>query len=112
MKSEFKGENNMKTYKDFEKKYIGGSDIASLVMVGCRRDEGLKTEPLFFGEDGAYYAYIVDEETEIKSHYTKVAAFNHWLKIYDDDGLTFVENAKEINVYRAGQFGCIIQIIQ
>lgn len=106
----------MKTYKDFEKTYIGGSDIASLILVGCRKDEGLKTEPLYFGEDGGYSAYIVNqtekEEIKIESHYTKVATFNHWLKIYDDDGKTFDCRGKEINIYRAGQFGCIIQIIQ
>lgn len=106
----------MKTYKEFEKKFIGISDIALLVMVGCRENEGLKAEPLRFGEDGCYNAYIVyqteNEEIKIESHYNKVATFNHWLKIYDDEGLIFKENAREINIYRAGQFGCIIQIIQ
>lgn len=103
----------MKTYKDFEKKYIGGSDIAALILVGCRGEEGVKTEQLHFDEDGNYSAYIVTEsDVEIGSHYTKVATYNHWLKIYDDDGLTYRVDAKEINIYRAGEFGCIIQIIQ
>lgn len=106
----------MKTYKDFGKTYIGGSDIASLVLVGCKADKGLKTEPLYFGEDGSYSAYIIEqtekEEIKIESHYTKVATFNHWLKIYDDDEKTFDKRGKEINIYRAGQFGCIIQIIR
>ena len=106
----------MKTYKDFEKRYIGSSDIASLILAGCRTEEGLKTEALSFGEDGSYSAYIVkqseNEEIKIESHYTKVATFNHWLKVYDDDGKTFDCMGKEINIYRAGQFGCIIQIIQ
>lgn len=106
----------MRTYKDFEKTYIGGSDIASLVLVGYRANEGLKTEPLYFGEDGSYSAYIVEqtenEKIKIESHYKKIATFNHWLKIYDDDGKTFDRRGKEINIYRAGEFGCIIQIIQ
>jgi hypothetical protein len=106
----------MKTYKDFGKEYIGCSDIASLIMVGCRGREGLKTEALRFGEDGCYKAYVIhqaeDEEIKIESHYTKVATFNHWLKLYDDDGLTFKTTAKEINIYRGGDFGCIIQVIQ
>ena len=106
----------MKTYKDFEKKYIGSSDIASLVMVGCREGEGVKTELLRFCEDGCYNAYIVfqtdKDEINIENHYKKVATFNHWLKIYDDDGKTFYKHAKEFNIYRAGQYGCIIQIIQ
>jgi hypothetical protein len=54
----------MKIYKECERKYIGGSDIDALILVGCRGEEGLVTEPLNFGEDRAYSAYIVDGETE------------------------------------------------
>jgi hypothetical protein len=43
---------NMKNYKDFKKTFIGGSDIATLILVGCRNEEGFATEPLHFGEDG------------------------------------------------------------
>ena len=103
----------MKNYKDFEQEYIGESDIATLILVGCRGEEGLKTEQLHFGEDGCYRAYIITEpDVVIGSHYKKAATFNHWLKIYDDDEKTFEKHAKEINIYRAGDFGCIIQIIQ
>lgn len=103
----------MKTYKDFEQVYIGGSDIAALILVGCYKEEGLKTQTLNFGEDGSYRAYIVtDPEAEIGNHYKKVATFNYWLKIYDDDGKTYEVRAREINIYRAGDFGCIIQVIQ
>ena len=105
----------MKTYKDFEKRHVGGSDIASLILVGCVASEGLKTEPLKFGEDGSYSAYIINqsngEQVDIGSHYRKVSTFNHWLKIYDDEGKTFSCDGKEINIYRSGEFGCIIQII-
>lgn len=105
----------MKIYKDFEKKDIGVSDIALLIMVGYRKNEGLITEPLRFGGDGCYYAYIInqteDEDVKIDCHYTKVATFNNWLKIYDDSRLTYEVDAKEINIYRAGDYGCIIQII-
>jgi len=102
----------MKSYKDFEQAHIGGSDVAALIMVGCRGEEGLKTEALDFGEDGCYKAYIVEsEDVEIGSHYKQVAIFNHWLKIYDDNRLTFYMYAREFRVYRAGAFGCIIQII-
>ena len=103
----------MKTYKDFEQIYIGASDIAALILVGCYKEEGLKTQVLNFGEDSNYKAYIVtDAEAVIGNHYEKVTSFNHWLKIYDDDGKTYEVRAKEINIYRAGNFGCIIQIIQ
>ncbi len=102
----------MKNYKDFERKTIGCSDISALILVGCRGEEGLKTEVLDFGEDGSYRAYIVDADTEIGIHYKKVATFNSWLKIYDDYELTYKVYANEINIYRAGEFGCIIQVIE
>lgn len=80
------------------------------IFVGCD-ENGLKTSTLDFGEDGSYMAYVVDEDAEIGAHYKKVADFKHWLKIYDDDELTYRVNAQEINIYRAGDFGCIIQTI-
>lgn len=103
-------ENIMKNYKEYEKRFIGSSDIAALILVGCD-ENGLKTSTLDFGEDGSYMAYVVDEDAEIGAHYKKVADFKHWLKIYDDDELTYQVNAQEINIYRAGDFGCIIQTI-
>ena len=89
----------MKNYKEYEKRFIGASDIAALILVGCD-ENGLKTSTLDFGEDGSYMAYVVDEDAEIGAHYKKVADFKHWLKIYDDDELTYRINAQEINISR------------
>ena len=104
----------MKTYKDFETIYIGGSDVASLIMMGLK-ETGRTLEFLNFGEDGEYYAYIVsrkeNEPVEIGEHYKKVATFTNWLKIYDDYESTLDIKGKVINVYRAGEFGCIIEVI-
>lgn len=101
----------MKTYKDFEKQYIGDSDVASLILVGCGKN-GLNLKELHFGQDASYHAYIVEGEAEIGSHYYKVAEFESWMKIYDDEGLVKRFNGKQIIVYRAAEMGCIIQIIQ
>lgn len=101
----------MKTYKDYEKQYIGSSDIASLILAGCRDGEGFVTIPLHFGEDNSYDAHIVEGEAEIGNHYEKRAEFNSWLKIYDDDGLVKQFEGKKIIVYRAAMMGCIIQIL-
>lgn len=102
----------MKEYKDYDKIYIGQSDYAALILVGFRENR-IKTEPLKFFEDGAYMAYFVTEsKVNIGSHYKKVSTFSHWLKIYDDAGLAYKITAREINIYRAGMFGCIIQAIQ
>lgn len=101
----------MKNYKDFNKKFIGESDVAALIMVGCRGSSGLVTEPLYFGADNSYYAYIIDEQTAVPEHYSKVAEFNHWFKIYDDQRLTTKIVADVIEVYQAGNFGVLIRVI-
>lgn len=99
-----------RTYKNCEKQHIGDSDISTLVLVGCRGNE-VVSETLHFGEDSSYSAYIVDEDVLIGEHYKKVATFSKWLKIYDDCGLAYTTAAKTINVYRAKEMGCIIQLV-
>lgn len=98
----------MKNYKDFPKVYIGSSDIASLTVRA-----GGDVTALNFGEDGAYYAYIVTERAEIGEHYKKMFSTpSHWIAIYDDDEKVFTrrdKDAQRINIYRAGEFGCIIE---
>ena len=106
----------MKTYKDFETIYIGGSDSASLILMGIKETgQGRSLEFLNFGEDGEYYAYLIhrkeNEPVEIGEHYKKVATFTNWLKIYDDYESTLDIKGRVINVYRAGEFGCIIEVI-
>ena len=54
----------MRSYKEYEKKYIGMSDIANLILAGSS-DNGLRLTALHFGMDNDYYAYIVDSDAEI-----------------------------------------------
>ena len=84
-------------------------------MVGYKENEGVVATPVYFGRDASYDAYIIrqtkDEKIAIGEHYSRVATFSSWITIYDDDGKTFHEYGDEINIYRAGEMGCIIQII-
>lgn len=98
----------MKNYKDFEKVFIGDSDVAALIVAGNVAGEGLKTHILKFGGDGAYYAYIIDEQCEIPAHYEKVAVFNGWMRVYDDEALRRKFYAEKITIFRAGDYGCIV----
>ena len=86
----------MKTYKEYDKVYIGESDIASLILAGYKEGVGLSLSELHFGIDGGYQAYITDDQAEIGSHYELVQTFQVWLKIYDDSGLTAELNGEEI----------------
>lgn len=102
---------NKVSYKNCETRLIGDSDIATLILSGCDKNNKLKLSQLHFGKDASYKAYIVDEHAEIGNHYIKVDTFTQWLRIYDDYGLTYRVEASEINIYRAGEMGCIIQLI-
>ena len=106
----------MKTYKDFEKIHIGGSDIASLLFAGPSTDPGstewgMLAKFIPFGQDGEYHAYIVKGEAEIRAHYHLEATFQKWMRIYEDDGKSGEFKGDEIRVYRAKEMGCIIQIL-
>ena len=105
----------MGNYKD-HRLTLGSSDIASLVLVGPRKyDEeeiGVQASMLEFGSDGDYRAwYVTDEALEIPSHYEKVAETFCWLKIYDDRELVGKIEADRIEVYRAGEMGCLVRAI-
>lgn len=101
-----------KNYHECKRIYLGASDIAQLVL---RTDNGAKA--INFGSDGEYYAYIVeDEKTDIPAYYTCVIdVICAWAWIYDDDSRTQKINFKKdmrLRVYRAGEYGCIIQVTE
>lgn len=99
------------SYKDFSKIYLGESNIASVVMVGCQPQGGAKAELLRFGEGGSYTAYFVTKDIPITEHYEKVFEFRSRLAIYDDKNYIGVVKAEKIEVYRAGEFGCVIKAV-
>ena len=101
-------------YKDFEQVFIGCSSYQKypkLDVVGLKNGKGA-VQQLYFGEQGSYYAYIItDPKIKIEDKYTKVHTFNQKLLIYDEHLMRFSIYADEINIYRAGDFECIIQAI-
>ena len=120
----------MKNYKEYEKAYIGGSDVSALTLTTFGAD-GLNAHILRFGSDGEYSAYVVDADCEIPAHYalalhvspysaefhgldgsvTKGAPFG-WMRIFDDSALAFhADFTNGLNIYRAGERGCIIQTL-
>ncbi len=100
----------VKNYHECKRIYLGESDMAQLIL---RTDNGVKA--INFGEDGEYYAYFIDgEKIDIPAHYACVIDEEcAWMWIYDDDSRTQKLNFKKdmrLRVYRAGEYGCIIQI--
>ena len=104
----------MKDHHSYKKCFIGGSDIASLTV-----RTPSQVAVLNFGEDGEYMAYIVDSECNIPEHYDLTFSADAseyypgvWMRIYDDDGLSFkIKAPSSIRIYQSGAFGCIIQTI-
>lgn len=93
-------------YKEYPKMFIGESDNASLTV---RFPD--QARMLHFGEMGPAHAYVVDENAEIGDHYKLIHAGRYCVKIFDDNGLTFEACADSILIYRAGNGGCVIQLI-
>ena len=100
----------MKHYKS-NIHYIGSSDYASLVLAGHVNRQGFTVQQLHFGCDGEFWAYEIDQTYAVPDHYYFVAEFDHWMKIYDDSELTKHYIGRKIKVYRAGDFGALIQIL-
>ena len=98
------------TYKDFPKIYIGGSDSAALICRSKWGDIDL-CGLLKFGEDGDYSAYLVTEKAAFGDHYKHQLTYYDYVDITGDDGYGVHIEAYVINIYTAGNFGCIIEAI-
>lgn len=88
--------------------YLGFSDCASLIAVGCD-EKGVKSEVIDFGEDNDYSARILDDDDKVVDGYKKVWECEYWLKIYDDKTLRFSQRAKKFEIYRSGDTDIIIK---
>ncbi len=109
-----------KFYKDYEIINLGYSDIANVTIRYCIATEfgadykGIQYQNIKFGADGSYEAYLVDEGAEIGAHYKEVinVVGGGWLEIIDDVKKRFnCRFKKGFKVFRAGNYGCIIQIL-
>lgn len=98
---------NKKDHHSYPVIQLGSSDIAQLLARSWDKVEIIKYQC-----DDSYSAYVVDEHCAIPAHYECVGRFTAWLSIYDDETRTADFKAKEINVYRAGDYGTIIQVIK
>ena len=93
-------------YKEYPKHFIGTSEISSLTV-----RFPMAAKMLHFGSADSYHAYVVDENAEIADYYSLIHAGRTSVKIFDDKLLTFEAEADTILIYRAGNAGCVIQLI-
>lgn len=92
-------------YKEFKKVHIGTSDIAALTLRSV-----CDVANLSFGGDNSYYAYECFGEVEIPERYNLVFEGKTWLRIYDDNGLSYIKHkhGQTVKIYRCGDYDCII----
>lgn len=92
---------------------LGTSDYASITLTGCEVGGGVKSEILKFRIDASYRAWVLTADEVVPDHYEKEFEFECWLKTFDDDGdgvdFTTKKSNDKIEVYRAGDCGCIIR---
>ena len=100
------------TYKFAPKLHVGGYDRASLFAIGFDINYGWRFVPIHFGADDSYKAYICTEKAKIGAHYHLVGELYHEIRIIDDDdgNCTFEASADRIMLWRAGEFGFIVQL--
>lgn len=70
-----------------------------------------RVQEIVFDYDDDYEAYIITDAIEVPEDYELVAAGKTFVKIYDDEGLTVEINCPHIEIYRAGEEGCLIRLI-
>lgn len=93
---------------------LGQSDISELVFRFCCDFDGHIENTLKavrFGSDGDYKAYVTTEHISVPDHYEFICDGSTWLTVYDDDTAVAHFKADGINVYRAGDYGCIIMLV-
>ena len=93
-------------YKEYPKMFIGDSEQGSLTV-----RYAYSAKALHFDTSGVCEAYVVDENAEIGEHYKLGHSGRYWVRIYDDTSLSFSAAADSILIYRAGERGCVIQLI-
>lgn len=99
------------THHDYEKVSIGSSDSARLEVIHTT-ENGISKSYLNFGEDGDYKAYVVDEKCVIPDTYELRCTFESgYVNIFDDSWNHVFIEGETVQIYRRGNFGCIIKII-
>ena len=102
-----------KTYKNCNKIRIGSSDCAKLHLVGWLRHGEIYNTDLYFGEDGVYFAYLIEDNAPVPEHYNLQYVFKGWVTIFNERGCTLDIRSNSgglISFYRSGERGCIIKI--
>lgn len=99
-------------YEKYRRESIGSSDDAFLIAAGekvSETDVYIVSNPILFSAGGKYYAYMVDGSVKLPPYFQKVFECDSWLRIYDNNGVSYSDIGGHYEIFRAKDAGCIIR---
>lgn len=89
---------------------LGCTDIGAILFAGIDDDNNLCSTYISVGGDGEFTGLLTTNKAEIPPTYGHMFTSYYWLKIYDDNSLTFSKYATTIEVYQNVDLSIIILI--
>lgn len=89
---------------------LGCTDIGAILFAGIGEDNNLCSTYISVGGDGEFAGLLTTSKAEIPPTYDYMFTSYYWLKIYDDNSLTFSKYATTIEVYQNANLNIIILI--
>lgn len=89
---------------------LGYTDIGAILFAGIDDDNNLCSTYISVGGDDEFTGLLTTSKAEIPPTYDYMFTSYHWLKIYDDNSLTFSKYATTIEVYQNVDLSIIILV--
>lgn len=89
---------------------LGYTDIGAILFAGLDDDNNLCSMYISVGSDGEFTGLLTTNKAEIPPNYDYILTSWYWLKIYDDNSLTFSKYATTIEVYQNVDLSIIILV--
>lgn len=89
---------------------LGCTDIGAILFAGIDDDNKLCSTYIRVGGDGEFTGLLTTSKAEIPPTYDHMFTSYCWLKIYDDNSLTFSQYATTIEVYQNVDLSIIILV--
>lgn len=89
---------------------LGCTDIGAILFAGIDDNNNLCSTYISVGGDGEFTGLLTTNKAEIPPTYDHMFTSYYWLKIYDDNSLTFSKYATTIEVYQNVDLSIIILV--
>lgn len=89
---------------------LGCTDIGAILFTGLNENNHLHAAYVSAGGDGEFTGLLTTNKAEIPPNCDRIFTSRYWLKVYDDNSLTFSKYATTIEVYQHTSLNIIILI--